>query len=32
MYYNWYELSIVAKQVQKNLYRLAAEARLVDSV
>ena len=31
MYHNWYELSMVAKQVQKNLYRQADEARLVDA-
>ena len=31
MYHNWYELNMVAKQVQKDLHRQADEARLVDA-
>jgi len=31
MYHNWYELYMVTKQVQKDLYRRADEARLADA-
>jgi hypothetical protein len=31
MYHNWYELHIVARQVQKDLYRQADKSRLADA-